>query len=61
MNIYDKKIIRCVSCNKTIGEIDYDAEVTYPQCAYCSDPKPYDRSEFRVKNTQYVYPQEVTQ
>ena len=41
MNIYDKKIIKCTKCNKSIGEIDYDAEIVYPQCGDCADPKPH--------------------
>ena len=41
MNIYDKKVIKCVICEKDIGEINYDAEVIYPRCGECSDPKPH--------------------
>jgi len=40
MNIYDTKTISCRSCGRSIGEIDYDAEVMLPQCGYCSNPMP---------------------
>lgn len=40
MNIYDTRQIRCCKCNKFIGEIDYDAEVTMPMCGQCANPMP---------------------
>ncbi|QLH07349.1 hypothetical protein [Nitrosopumilus ureiphilus] len=40
MNIYDTKTISCKNCGKSIGEIDYDAEVILPQCGQCADPMP---------------------
>lgn len=40
MNIYDKKSVRCTRCNRFIGEIDYDAQVTFPKCGKCADPFP---------------------
>jgi hypothetical protein len=40
MNIYDTKPIKCVRCGKSIGEIEYDAEVINPKCGYCANPLP---------------------
>jgi hypothetical protein len=40
MNIYDTKTVSCRSCGKSIGEIDYDAEVMLPQCGQCANPMP---------------------
>lgn len=42
MNIYDTKPISCISCGKSIGEIDYDAQITLPRCGNCSNPRPED-------------------
>ncbi|RDJ32425.1 MAG: hypothetical protein DWQ18_07885 [Crenarchaeota archaeon] len=41
MNIYDKKVVKCVICEKSIGEVNYDAEIIFPRCGECSDPKPH--------------------
>lgn len=40
MNIYDTRTIRCVTCDRCIGEIDYDAEVRVPKCGYCAHHMP---------------------
>jgi len=40
MNIYDTKTISCKDCGKSIGEIEYDAEVILPQCGHCANPLP---------------------
>lgn len=40
MNIYDTKSICCKRYGKSIGEIDYDATVTLPECGQCADPIP---------------------
>ena len=40
MNIYDTKTISCKECGKSIGEIEYDAEVILPKCGKCTDPIP---------------------
>ncbi|CAD6514955.1 conserved hypothetical protein [metagenome] len=40
MNIYDTKTVRCVICDKPIGEVDYDAELIRPKCGQCSNPIP---------------------
>ena len=40
MNIYDTKTISCRNCGKSIGEIDYDAEIILPQCGHCANPMP---------------------
>ena len=35
MNLYDKKIIKCVKCNKQIGEIDIGTKIIYSICQSC--------------------------
>ncbi len=40
LNIYDTKTIRCIECDMSIGEIDYDANVIRPICGQCEDPRP---------------------
>jgi hypothetical protein len=59
MNIYDTKPIRCVNCGKSIGEIEYDAEVISPKCGRCANPLPdgFDElsySAHRIKSTSAV-------
>lgn len=34
------KVLRCCKCEKCIGEIDFDAEVVYPQCGNCANLLP---------------------
>lgn len=38
MNIYDTRPIRCVICQKAIGEVDFDAEIIRPKCGQCANP-----------------------
>ena len=40
MNIYDMKSVICTKCKISIGEIDFDAEVTMPLCGKCANPLP---------------------
>lgn len=40
MNIYDTKQVRCAICKKSIGEVDYDAEIFRPKCGQCANPTP---------------------
>ena len=51
LNIYDTKTIRCLECDKPIGEIDYDSNVIRPICGPCNDPKPdvKDQLSLRMK------------
>lgn len=35
MNIYDTKTIRCVTYDKAIVEVDFDAEIIHPKCEQC--------------------------
>ena len=51
MNIYDTKCVSCVKCGKSIGEIEFDAEVTIPKCGACTNPLPeIDDDIYSVKN-----------
>lgn len=36
MNLYDTKLIYCSKCEKAIGEVEYDCEITYLICGKCS-------------------------
>ncbi|MBS3921922.1 MAG: hypothetical protein KGZ37_02070 [Nitrosarchaeum sp.] len=36
MNIYDTKIVTCITCQKAIGEIELDSTMINPLCGYCS-------------------------
>ncbi len=40
MNIYDTKPIACSRCEKSIGEVDYDAKIINPLCGECANPLP---------------------
>lgn len=42
MNLYDKKIIKCSRCKKTVGEIDMDVKIVDVVCKNC---KKYDQNE----------------
>jgi len=35
MNIYDTRIVHCVECDTSIGELDEDAQVLQPKCGNC--------------------------
>ncbi|MFB5645365.1 MAG: hypothetical protein ACE5R3_02065 [Nitrosopumilaceae archaeon] len=56
MNIYDKKVIRCVQCKKFIGEIDYNATVIFPRCGDCSDPTPHVKDLNYTLKRNYDFP-----
>lgn len=45
LNLYDTKTIRCVICQKAIGEVDFDAEIIRPKCGQCSNPIPDTRDK----------------
>jgi len=45
LNIYDTKVVRCVICDKPIGEIEFDAEIIRPKCGQCSNPMPDPRDK----------------
>ena len=57
MNIYDKIIIRCVICKNSIGEINYDAEVIFPRCGECADPKPHINDHHNSLKRDYDFPE----
>jgi hypothetical protein len=40
MNLYDQKIIHCYKCEKYIGEVRYDAEISMPRCGSCANAMP---------------------
>jgi len=49
LNIYDTKTIRCIECEKPIGEIDYDAKVIHPRCGKCDGPRPDVKDQLWVR------------
>ena len=51
MNLYDKKIIKCVKCNKHLGEIDIGTKIIYSICKSCHD-KSTNRQSIDKKNPQ---------
>jgi hypothetical protein len=55
--LYDTKIVHCTKCNKSIGEVEFDAEIVFPKCGHCADPTPdgfdklgYTINSFNKKN-----------
>ena len=44
MNLYDKKIVRCVKCGKQIGEIDLGTKVVYSVCQSCESKNSEENS-----------------
>lgn len=56
MNIYDKKVVKCIQCNKSIGEVDYDSTIVFPRCGNCSDPKPHVDDLNYVLKRNYDFP-----
>ena len=57
MNIYDTKPVKCAKCGKSIGEIDYDAEVIQPKCGNCSNPLPegFDKLAYSINRITSKY------
>jgi len=49
LNLYDTKIIRCIECDKSIGEIDYDSNVISPTCGQCDDRRPDVKDQLWVR------------
>ena len=49
--MYDTQVIRCIKCNKCIGEIDFEAKVIRPMCSQCDGPRPdvRDQLSYRMK------------
>lgn len=39
MNLYDKKMIKCTECGKTVGEIDIKVKVKVVVCDTCQNKK----------------------
>ena len=62
MNLYDTIQIHCARCEKSIGEIEYDAKVINPLCGTCADPKPegdkilYTISHYASQRTKQAQP-----
>ena len=52
MNIYDTKVIRCAKCDKSIGEVEYDAEIVLPKCGSCANPIPdgFDKLTYTINS-----------
>ncbi len=43
MNIYDTKIVKCVVCGKCVGEVNFDAEISFAKCGQCTEKYDADR------------------
>lgn len=55
MNIYDTRQIRCVKCNKAIGEVEIGAEMTRPKCEVCANNIPQgDEQIIDTSNSLYL-------
>ena len=54
MNIYDTKQVHCYKCEKFIGELDYDAEITMPMCGKCANPMPEGDDKVSYNISKYV-------
>jgi hypothetical protein len=54
MNIYDTRQIRCVTCDKAIGEVEMDAEITNPQCEACTNHLPQGDDQFMHVRSFYL-------
>lgn len=54
MNIYDRKPLHCSKCDKFIGEVDYDAEITLPKCGRCANliPENDDKITYMISKYQ---------
>jgi hypothetical protein len=52
LNLYDTKVIRCTKCNKSIGEVEFDAEIVFPKCGHCADPIPdgFDKLSYTISS-----------
>jgi phage FluMu protein Com len=37
MNIYDAKLLKCISCGKYIGEVSFDAIIGLAKCGQCGN------------------------
>jgi hypothetical protein len=50
--LYDTKIIHCTKCNKSIGEVEFDAEIVFPKCGHCADPTPdgFDKLSYTINS-----------
>jgi hypothetical protein len=55
LNIYDTRIIKCIICERYVGEIEYDAKVIRPLCGKCADPLPEgDKILYTVSHYQNI-------
>lgn len=37
MNLYDKKIVRCIKCDDPVGEIELGTKIVYSICESCEN------------------------
>jgi len=40
LNIYDTKVVACIICKKSIGEVEFDSMIIRPLCGQCVNPLP---------------------
>ncbi|MCV0401340.1 MAG: hypothetical protein K5777_05115 [Nitrosopumilus sp.] len=55
MNLYDKKMVKCTECDKTVGEIDMEVEVKDVVCNKCQNKKQKENeSSFSFLNKRMI-------
>lgn len=55
MNIYDTRQVRCVKCDRVIGEVEIDAEMTRPKCGTCANHLP--QGDDQLMETRFYFPE----
>jgi len=57
MNLYDKKIVKCSQCGKSMGEIDLKSKVIFPRCEKCANKKPPKKIQDKKLKRDYEFPE----
>lgn len=55
MNLYDKKIVKCVKCKKHLGEIDINTKIIYSICQKCQDKNTKRQTIAREHNQSFNF------
>jgi ribosomal protein S27E len=55
MNLYDKKIVKCNVCKKSLGEVDFDVNVFAVKCKNCENKKTnYEEPSYNFLNRRMI-------